>query len=163
MSEVQRLMAALGGDAAGIAIGVTVGTSHTRPVLEVPPDRWREAVLAARDVAGRTFFDWLTAVDELDAGFGIVTHLWNPDARRGLLLRTRVPRENPRLASIADVFAGADWSEREAYEMFGVVFHGRADLRPLLLPAGVVAFPLRKDRPLAARADIAEDGPGERG
>jgi NADH-quinone oxidoreductase subunit C len=128
---------------------VTFGQSH----VDVPATAWVAAATHARDDADLecAFFDWLTGVDEEADGFAVVAHLYSPRHRHHLLLRTRVPREAPRLASLTGVYAGAGWHERETYEMFGVVFDGHPGLKPLLLPDGFEGHPLRKDFVLAAR------------
>jgi NADH-quinone oxidoreductase subunit C len=141
--------------------------------LEVAPEDWVSAVGEARDAA-YTFFDWLTAVDQLDdeaaPGFDIVCHLLDgstPTALRRILIRTRLP-EGEALASITGTFAGAAWHERETHEMFGIEFDGFDDgtglgLRPLLLPDGFEGTPLRKSFVLAARASKAWPGAKEPG
>ncbi len=129
----------------------------TDPVaVDVPADRWVQAVTAARDTLGCTWFDWLSAVDEGEAGFRVVCHL--VARRRGgvdhLVVRTLLPRERPAVASVAGVFAGARWHERETHEMFGidVTEDGEVlDLERLLLPAEFEGHPLRKDFVLASR------------
>ena len=143
-----------------IVAGVDDGRDWRRAVLDVPAVAWRAAARAGRDEPDLdlSYFDWLSGVDEQDAGFGIVTHLWSVRHRHGALLRTRVPREQPRLPSLVPVFAGAAWHERETYEMFGVVFDGHPDLKPLLLPDGFAGHPLRKDFVLASR--VAKEWPG---
>ena len=60
-------------------------------------------------------------------------------------LRVRVPRETPEVPTISKIFGGADWHEREAHEMFGIVFLGHPNLTPLLLPEDATFHPLRKD------------------
>jgi len=144
--------------AAAVGDGAEVGDAYGLPVVDVPSGAWVEAVTRARDEAGCTFFDWLSAVDEADDGFGVVAHLWSVEQRAHLLLRTRVPRESPRLASVTSVFRGASWHERETFEMFGIVFDGHPKLVPLLLPDGFEGNPLRKDFVLASRA--AKPWPG---
>ncbi len=131
--------------------------------VDVPADRWVEAVALARNGLDCTFFDWLSAVDELTDGFRVVCHLANH--RRGgvehLLLRTLVPREGAELASVADLFAGARWHERETHEMFGgdfVVDGEVLELEGLLLPEEFEGHPLRKDFVLASR--VAKPWPG---
>jgi len=126
--------------------------------VDVPPDAWVDALTAARDELGLRFFDWLSAVDELEDGFSVVCHLADPDTHAHLVLRTRVPADAPVLATATTVFRGAAWHERETYEMFGVEFAGHDGLRPLLLPEGFEGRPLRKDFVLAARA--AKPWPG---
>jgi NADH-quinone oxidoreductase subunit C len=143
----------------GATAGVSDGGAHARATVDVPPTAWADAVRAARDDAGCDFFDWLSAVDELDAGFTVVAHLWSTVQRHGVLLRTRVPRDAPRLASIVDVYPGAAWHERETYEMFGVEFIDHpGGLRPLLLPPEFEGHPLRKEFVLASR--VAKGWPG---
>jgi NADH-quinone oxidoreductase subunit C len=133
--------------------------------LDVQPGHWLAAMSFARDVAGCTFFDWLTAVDERDAGFAVVAHLYSIEGKHHLILRTLVPREAPLLASATAIFRGAGWAERETTEMFGVVFEGHPDPAPLLLPEGFEGHPLRKDFALTARVEKEWPGgkePGER-
>lgn len=60
-------------------------------------------------------------------------------------IRVRVPRDAAKLPTISAVFGGADWHEREAHEMFGIVFEGHPNLAPLLLPEDATFHPLRKD------------------
>ena len=79
-----------------------------------------------------------------------------------LLLVTYVDREEPAVASIADVFAGAAWHERETHEMFGIAF-GVLELEPLLLPDGFEGHPLRKEFVLASRVAKAWPGAKEPG
>src|SRR5690349_2740404 len=103
---------------------------------------WLAALEYARDGLDCTFFDWLTGVDELEEGFRIVAHLYSLEGRHHLLVRTLIPREEPVLPSAVGVFRGANWHERETYEMFGVVFEGHPNLIPLLLPDGFEGNPL---------------------
>jgi NADH-quinone oxidoreductase subunit C len=125
---------------------------------DVEPGDWTGSLLTARDELGCAFFDFLTAVDEEAEGFSIVLHTYCPDRRERLLVRTRVPRENPSLPTATDVYSGAAWHERETHEMFGVDFPGHPHLVPLLLPDEFEGHPLRKDFVLAARA--AKSWPG---
>jgi NADH-quinone oxidoreductase subunit C len=130
--------------------------------VDVPAAGWVPAATAARDdpETDLSCFDWLSAVDELDAGFDVVLSVYSATRRHRALLRTRVPRDSPRLDSLTGVFAGADWHERETYEMFGIDFAGHPGLVPLLLPPGFEGHPLRKDFVLAAR--VAKAWPGEK-
>jgi NADH-quinone oxidoreductase subunit C len=131
--------------------------------VDVTPDEWVPVLRRARDEQGFTFFDWLTAVDQLDEGMDVVTHLWSLDRREHLLLRTRLPADELRLPTATTVFRGANWHERETFEMFGVVFDGHPNLVPLLLPDGFEGHPLRKDFVLAARVAKAWPGAKEPG
>jgi len=60
-------------------------------------------------------------------------------------IRTRIPRSEPRIATISNVYQGANWHERETHDMFGIVFIGHPDLTPFLLPDDADFHPLRKD------------------
>jgi NADH-quinone oxidoreductase subunit C len=135
--------------------------------VDVPAEHWVEALLLARDGLGCSFFDFLTAVDELgsdDEGFRIVCHVADhrsPGRVVHLLIRTRVPREAATLPSVAEVYAGARWHERETHEMFGVDFTSGDEVLPLeklLLPEEFEGHPLRKEFVLASR--VAKPWPG---
>jgi NADH-quinone oxidoreductase subunit C len=129
--------------------------------VDVAPHRWVASATALRDAAGCTYFDWLSAVDELDDGFRVVCHLaaLGPESVDHVLLRTLVSREQPRVHSLVGVYAGAAWHERETHEMFGVEFVGGPD-EPLLLPDGFEGHPLRKDFYLVSR--VVKDWPGRK-
>ncbi len=141
-----------------VRIGQTEGGPWARPTVDVEPDGWLDALTTTRDELGCDFFDWLTAVDELDEGFTVVAHLWSVTGRFGLLVRTRVPRDRPVLASAVGLFAGAAWAERETHEMFGVDFTDHPGLTPLLLAPEFDGHPLRKEFVLASR--VAKPWPG---
>ncbi len=133
------------------------GGPFMRVTVDVPAERWADAVRAARD-GGYDFFDWLSAVDE-ESGFAVVAHVWSVADRRGLLLRTVVPRDAASVPSIVDSYPGAAWHERETHEMFGIDFPGHpGGLRPLLLAPEFDGYPLRKDFVLASR--VVKPWPG---
>ncbi|MCW2939587.1 MAG: dehydrogenase [Actinomycetia bacterium] len=150
-------------DWAGFGAELTFDESYGALTVGVAPDAWVDALKFARDDLGFDFFDWLTGVDELAEGFGIVVHVYAMETRQHLLVRTRVARDDPRLATATDVYRGANWHERETFEMFGVIFDGHPDLKPLLLPDGFEGHPLRKDFVLAARVAKAWPGAKEPG
>jgi NADH-quinone oxidoreductase subunit C len=136
-----------------------VTESYGEITVDVGPADWIELLTFARDDLGCAFFDWLTGVEEPPGDFFVVAHVYNLDARRRLLLRTRVPKADPRLPSAVEVYRGANWHERETYEMFGVIFEGHPHLVPLLLPDGFEGHPLRKDFVLAARVAGTQQQP----
>ncbi|MEV4638371.1 NADH-quinone oxidoreductase subunit C [Actinoplanes sp. NPDC049548] len=153
-------------DPSAITAGISGGgPEHARAVVDVPAALWWTAIGAARDPAALScdFFDWLSAVDELDEGFTVVAHLWSTRRRHGLLIRARVPRENPAVESVVDLFPGAAWHERETHEMFGIGFERHPDLQPLLLPPAFEGHPLRKEFVLASRVAKAWPGAKEPG
>jgi len=132
--------------------------------VDVAADAWVESVTRARDELGCSYFDWLSAVDELAEGFSVVCHLvaLRAPGVDHLLVRTKVGREQPVLPSLTAVFAGAGWHERETAEMFGIAFAGGPAADPeashLLLPEEFEGHPLRKEFVLASR--VAKPWPG---
>ena len=76
----------------------------------------------------------------------VVYHLWSattPDWLRVIV--EGLSREDPRVPSVTFLWQGAEWLEREAYDMFGIVFEGNRDLRRIFMPPDYTSFPLRKD------------------
>ncbi|MER6448301.1 NADH-quinone oxidoreductase subunit C [Streptomyces venezuelae] len=154
-------------DAAPTVFGAEAVAELSYDVLtvDVPVGSWISALEIARDKLGCTYFDWLSAVDEPGTGFRICAHvasLENHRVRR-LLLRTTVPHGAASLPSAVAVYAGAEWHERETFEMFGVTFTDHPHLVPLLLPENFEGHPLRKDFVLAARVAKAWPGAKEPG
>jgi NADH:ubiquinone oxidoreductase subunit C len=110
---------------------------------------------------GARMLDFLTAVDRPDdVRIDLVVHLVDIDRRERHLVTTTVARSDPRLASLLPELPGAAWHEREVHEMFGVVFEGNADLRPLLT-TGEAGWPLRRTTPLPARLQNPWPGAAE--
>ncbi|MGW2346725.1 NADH-quinone oxidoreductase subunit C [Streptomyces sp. NPDC001661] len=143
----------------------TVEEAYDLLTVDVPAERWIEALETARTTLGCSYFDWLSAVDEPADGFRVCAHVAAvaPGSVRRLLVRTTVPHAAPVLASAVEVYAGAAWHERETHEMFGVDFTDHPGLDPLLLPDGFEGHPLRKDFVLAARVAKAWPGAKEPG
>jgi NADH-quinone oxidoreductase subunit C len=82
----------------------------------------------------------------------VFARLYDTDRKVGITLKADLDDDNPSVESISGVFRGADWHEREAWEMFGFDFPGHPGLRHLYLPTEFEGFPLRKDFPLLSRA-----------
>jgi len=122
------------------------------PVARVAPDGLVALAAAARDAGCNTFID-LCAVDYLarpEGRFEVVVHLLSMEARFRLRLRVAVPGDDPRVPSLTGVFPGANFYEREAYDLFGIRFDGHPDLTRLLLPDDWEGHPLRKDHPVGS-------------
>ena len=81
----------------------------------------------------------------------VFVRLVNSKTHMGVTVKADVPDSDPRVESIVDVYAGANWHERETHEMFGIGFDGHPDLRNMYLPGDFEGHPLRKDFPLLAR------------
>jgi NADH-quinone oxidoreductase subunit C len=143
----------------GLSSSVQCEVSQSVVTVTVPASGWLAALAFAHRELGCDFFDWLTAVDELDAGLAVVAHVYSLAGRHHLLLRTLLAGE-PRLPTATGIYRGAAWHERETEEMFGVVFEGHPRPGRLLLPDSFEGHPLRKDFVLAARA--AQEWPGAR-
>ncbi len=121
--------------------------------VTVDPAGWRrvaELVHDDPDLHGN-FFEFLSGVDEQDAGIGVVLHVYSTSNRHHVQVRTVVPRDGGHLPTLCDLWLGADWHEREMAELFGVVFDGHPNLAKLLLPEEFEGFPLRKEFALLTR------------
>lgn len=86
-----------------------------------------------------------------DTRFQVFARLEKPRAGFGVFLKADVDDEDPRIATLIPVYAGANWHEREAWEMYGISFEGHPNLRHLYLPGEFEGNPLRKDFPLLPR------------
>jgi NADH-quinone oxidoreductase subunit C len=92
----------------------------------------------------------LSGVDYEDAGMEVVYHLYSFTHAHNVTLKAKVPTDDPRIQTASDIWRAADWHEREARDMFGIVFEGHPNLVPILLPEDMLDhFPLRKSVPLA--------------
>jgi len=97
----------------------------------------------------------VTAVDYLEH-LESVYHLYSVDQRTGpVVLRVRVPRDNPRIPSLAGLFRSAEFQEREAYDMMGIRYEDHPDLRRIFMWEGFEGYPLRKDY-LPENEDVLE-------
>jgi NADH-quinone oxidoreductase subunit C len=85
--------------------------------------------------------------------YGVVYGLLNIATGARIYVKTFVNDPNPTLPSVFALWRGADWLEREVYDMYGVVFDGHPDLRRILMPDDFAAFPLRKDYPLRGKGE----------
>jgi len=133
---ISRLKEAFGVEAVGGADGFSV---------PVDRERWHDVAAFARRELGCVYFNWLTAVDWKEQGLEVLCRVENLPARLALTLRTRLPAGETHCPSVTDLWRGANWMERECYDMLGVVFDGHPDLRRILLPQDWEGFPLRKD------------------
>lgn len=162
MTTVPGVTTAVVAAALGGAEG-QVGQMHGLWCVDVPASAWLPTVDTARHAHGLSYLDWLSGVDEGPDGFSILAHVLDPDTMTHLLLRTQVPRDEPRLASVTSIHRGASWHERETAEMYGVRFDGHPHPAPLLLPEDFEGHPLRKDFVLASRVVKAWPGAKEPG
>ncbi len=131
--------------------------------LWIAPDGWLEAARRCHDerMLAYDLFDSLFGVDARDDGFDVVAILYSTSTGNRIALRTRCAggREAPTCPSLTEVYRGADWMERETYDMFGIDFPGHPRLEPRILTVeNFEGWPLRKDFRLASR--VAKPWPG---
>jgi NADH/F420H2 dehydrogenase subunit C len=123
----------------------TTATSGSVPAWRVGAADLRDAARRLRE-AGWDYLLFMTAVDyPKEERFEMVYLLARFADSRHMALVADVPRGAPEIDSVCDVWAAADWHEREAYDMFGIVFRGHPFLRRILLDEDWPGHPLRKD------------------
>ena len=113
-------------------------------VATVPVDQWIDFAQFAKQELRCRFFSFLSAVDWKEAGLEVVARLDNLDDRVGLMMKTKLGPGVSACPSLTPIFRGADWMEREAYDMFGIRFEGHPDLRRILLSDDWEGYPLLK-------------------
>jgi NADH-quinone oxidoreductase subunit C len=150
-------------------------------IVRVRRDGWRRAAEVARDRLGCDYLSFVSGIDWLpaptpggeeaggdtsspvqpkemtfgaagsDGRFQVFANVLSTTHHITVTFKTDVDENDPRVASWTPVYAGADWHERECWEMFGIDFDGHPAMRKLYLPSGFEGHPLRKDFPLLAR------------
>lgn len=130
--------------------GVVV--EHGELTVHVPPDMTAEFCKVLRDDENLKF-ELCNSVSGVDypseeRRLHAVYHLTSLTYRRRVRVETAVSAEDPTIASVAEVYPTADWQEREAWDMFGIVFDGHPGLTRILMPDDWEGHPQRKDYPL---------------
>lgn len=126
---------------------VTFETSHGQDVARVPREEWFPFASALRDAGFEVCVD-VTAVDWLRQRpdrFEVVANLLSMEHKLRVRLTTTAPRQEPKVASLVPLWPGANFAEREVYDMFGIEFEGHPDLTRILMPDDWEGHPLRKD------------------
>jgi NADH-quinone oxidoreductase subunit C len=134
------------------ALGAQVleaGVAHGTLVLRVAPDALQGAVQRLKSEFG---FDLLLDVTAVDwhgqlPRFEVVHHFYSTAHHVRVRTKTRVAEEDPTVDSLVVLYGSARFMERECHDMYGIVFRGNPDLRPILLYEGFTGHPLRKDYP----------------
>jgi len=126
--------------------------------LLVKPERLSAFLECLKNTCGFDMLAEMTAIDYLkypDARdrFGVVYGLLNTTSGERVFVKTYLNEPDLTLPSAFPLWKGADWLEREVYDMYGIVFEGHPDLRRILLPEEFTSFPLRKDYPLRGRGE----------
>jgi NADH-quinone oxidoreductase subunit C len=126
--------------------------------IVVPAEKLFDIVQSLKDDQGFDMLAEITAVDYLEYPdatdrFGVVYVLVNTLTGERLIVKTFVNPPEPQLPSVYSLWRGADWMEREVFDMFGIRFEGHPDPRRILMPDEFEAFPLRKDYPRKGRGE----------
>ena len=119
---------------------------NVQPFIRVAPEAIGEVALWLRDDEAMGFESLmcLSGVDYPD-NLTVVYHLFSTPQRHRVVMKVEVDREDPHVPTVEHVWKVANWHEREAYDMFGIVFDGHSDLTRILCPEDWEGFPLRKD------------------
>ena len=153
-----ELGAAIVADSAGAAGGYTV--AYRELTLTGPAGRIVELLTLLRDNPAYRFHQLidLTAVDYPDRGkrFDVVYHLLSLTKNVRVRIKVETDEQTP-VASVTSVYPNADWYEREAFDMYGVLFSGHPDLRRILTDYGFEGHPLRKDFPVSGYVEVRWD------
>jgi NADH-quinone oxidoreductase subunit C len=126
--------------------------------VHVPADLLLEALRCLKEECGYDMLVELGGADylhypEARDRYGVWYVLLNTGTGERIIVKTFANDPEPTLPSCFSLWRGADWMEREVYDMYGVIFDGHPDLRRVLLPDEFAAFPLRKDYPLRGRGE----------
>lgn len=117
------------------------------------------------DVCGVDYRDYaMEAPERMWKGprFAVVYHLLSLTHNRRVRLRAFLEDELPLIASVVDIWNSANWFEREAFDLFGIVFEGHPDLRRILTDYGFIGHPFRKDFPLSGHVEMRYDAEKQR-
>lgn len=157
-SDLQQLGDAIAAALPGAVTGVS--TAFGELSLTVEPDRLIEVATYLRDDPTCLFVSFidLTAVDypTREKRFDVVSHLLSPKHNQRIRVKVPTEAETP-VPSLSGLYPAANWYEREAYDLFGVLFSGHPDLRRLLTDYGFDGHPLRKDFPMTGYVEVRYD------
>jgi NADH-quinone oxidoreductase subunit C len=127
---------------------VSADPAGPHPHVVVQADRWPRVARHLRDESALAFdfLRCLSGVDYPEEGRLVsVYDLISTARRHAFAVKVQAPRDNPHVPSVADVWPAAEWHEREAYDLMGIIYDGHPRLTRILLPDDWVGHPLRKD------------------
>jgi NADH-quinone oxidoreductase subunit C len=143
---------------------VETGSQHGNEWARVQPAAWAAVCSFLKDdpATNMQMMTDLTCVDRFghEPRFDVVVHLYSVELKHRVRLYAGVTEENPSIDSIVALWPGANWFEREAYDLYGVRFKGHPDLRRILMYPEFVGHPLRKDYPKEKRQPLIRRQPG---
>lgn len=138
--------------------------------IEVAPENIKETCMLLRDDSDCVFDQMIdicgvdySEIDQFskqkwsNARFGVVYHLLSIPNNHRMRVKTYLDGEPPVLDSVIDVWPGSNWFEREAFDLFGIVFKDHPDLRRILTDYGFIGHPFRKDFPLSGHVEMRYD------
>jgi NADH-quinone oxidoreductase subunit C len=109
------------------------------------------------DLCGVDYSSWKNEPQE-GPRFCVVSHLLSLEHNRRLRLKVYCPDDElPMVASLTEVWSAANWFEREAFDLYGIVFEGHVDLRRILTDYGFIGHPFRKDFPVSGHVEMRYD------
>jgi NADH-quinone oxidoreductase subunit C len=116
------------------------------PTLTIQNERWHEVAqfIKADELLHFEYLSNLHGVD-YDDRMEVYYHFYSYKNRQSLAVKVKTNREQPTVQSVMDLWKGADWNERETYDLLGITFPGHTNLTRILLPDDWVGYPLRKD------------------
>ena len=137
--------------------GISCHEFRGQSQVTIPAAKFAESMKQLRDEAGFDMLSDVTVADLLEYGgedrYRVVYQLVNITTGKRLEVRVLLNDPEPKLPSMYYLWRSADWLEREAYDMFGIVFEGHPNPKRLLMPEEFQSFPLRKDYPLKGRGE----------
>ena len=154
-SDAGGLQSRLSGEVPGVSLAWSTYQDQTRAV--VPAADLLPVLQASKKIGFDQLTD-ITCVDLLEYGnatdrFEVVYLLLNIETSERLTLKTYLNEPDLTIPSATSVWFGADWLEREVYDMYGIIFAGHPNFKRLLLPQEFQSFPLRKDYPVKGRGE----------
>ncbi|MCE9757685.1 NADH-quinone oxidoreductase subunit C [Bacillus cereus] len=116
------------------------------PTLVVDPEKYYEVMESLRFHEGLAF-DYMSELHATDfvTHMEVYVHLFSYGKKQSVAVKVKLDRETPQVESVTALWKGADWPEREAYDLLGIIFKGHPNLTRILMPEDWVGYPLRKD------------------
>ncbi|HVP07106.1 MAG TPA: NADH-quinone oxidoreductase subunit C [Candidatus Acidoferrum sp.] len=117
-------------------------------ILDICQALLEDAELKVDYLADLTSVDWLGHEERMGGRFEVVYNLYSISTHYRFFIKVMLPADKPEISSVTAVWPGANWMEREVYDLMGIVFTGHPDLKRILTPDGFEGYPLRRDYPL---------------
>ncbi|MCP5273179.1 MAG: NADH-quinone oxidoreductase subunit C [Burkholderiaceae bacterium] len=168
LDTLQAALASALGDAA-----TAIVRDRGELTVTVPAARYLEAMTTLRDHAalkfeqlidlcGLDYSDWQNRGRD-GLRFAVVSHLLSVSLNQRVRVRVFAPDDDlPAVASVTELWTAANWFEREAFDMYGIVFEGHVDLRRILTDYGFIGHPMRKDFPVTGHVEMRYDADQKR-